>query len=50
MLTKKRELGKSGLMVSALGMGCIGFNQGYPPFPSKEEQRTNCRPYNDMAE
>lgn len=37
MLTKKRELGKSGLVVSALGMGCMGFNQGYPPFPSKED-------------
>lgn len=37
MLTKKRFLGKSGLEVSAIGMGCMGFNQGYPPFPSKED-------------
>ncbi len=32
-----RELGKSGLKVSAIGMGCMGFNQAYPPFPTKEE-------------
>lgn len=34
---KYRLLGNSGLEVSAIGMGCMGFNQAYPPFPSKED-------------
>lgn len=37
MLKEKRLLGKSGLEVSAIGMGCMGFSQAFPPFPSKEE-------------
>lgn len=37
MITQKRTLGKNRLEVSAIGMGCMGFNQGYPPFPTKEE-------------
>ena len=34
---KKRELGKSGLEVSSIGLGCMGFTQSYPPYPDKKE-------------
>ena len=34
---KKRKLGKSGLEVSALGLGCMGMNFSYAPFPDKQE-------------
>lgn len=32
---KTRTLGKSGLEVSALGYGCMGVTQSYPPFLPK---------------
>jgi aryl-alcohol dehydrogenase-like predicted oxidoreductase len=34
---QKRKLGNSGLEVSALGLGCMGMNFSYAPFPDKQE-------------
>jgi aryl-alcohol dehydrogenase-like predicted oxidoreductase len=34
---QKRKLGQSGLEVSAIGMGCMGFSHGYGATPSEEE-------------
>ena len=34
---KKRELGKSGLEVSALGLGCMSMTSAYGPAADKSE-------------
>jgi aryl-alcohol dehydrogenase-like predicted oxidoreductase len=40
---KKRKLGKSGLEVSALGLGCMGMSHSYGPPKDKQEMTTLLR-------
>jgi len=46
---QKRALGKSGLEVSALGLGCMGMSFSYAPFPPRDEMVTFIRKAVEMA-
>lgn len=35
MTMNKRKLGRQGLTVSEVGLGCMGFTQSYPPYPDR---------------
>ena len=45
----KRQLGNSGLEVSAIGLGCMGMSHGYKPFPDKQEMVGLLRSAVDMG-
>lgn len=36
-MLKQRKLGSNGPVVSALGLGCMGLNFGYAPFPERKD-------------
>src|ERR1044071_8691339 len=40
---QKRKLGKSGMQVSALGLGCMGMSFGYGPPKDKQEMTSVLR-------
>lgn len=46
---KKRVLGKD-LEVSAVGLGCMGLSQSYPPFPDKKESAAFLRRAVEMGQ
>ena len=46
---KKRKLGKSGLEVSALGLGCMGMSFGYGPAGEKNQMISVIRAAVDLG-
>lgn len=49
MKLQKRKLGNSDLEVSALGLGCMGMNFSFPPFPEKKEMISMIRKAVEMG-
>lgn len=46
---KTRTLGKGGLQVSAVGLGCMGFTQSYPPYPDRKDAIETIRKAVDLG-
>ena len=46
---KTRILGKDGLKVSAVGLGCMGFTQSYPPYPDRKDAIETIRKAVDLG-
>jgi hypothetical protein len=46
-IVKKRELGKGGLEVSALGLGCMSMTSAYGPASDKSEMIQSIRSAHD---
>ena len=46
---KTRKLGKNGPTVSAVGLGCMGFTQSYPPYPNREDAICTIRESVDLG-
>lgn len=46
---KTRILGKGGLQVSAVGLGCMGFTQSYPPYPDRKDAIETIRKAVDLG-
>ena len=45
---KTRFLGKDKLEVSAIGLGCMGFTQSYPPYPDRKDAINTIRKAVDL--
>lgn len=46
---KTGTLGKGGLTVSAVGLGCMGFTQSYPPYPDRKDAIETIRRVVDLG-
>ena len=46
---KTRTLGKDGVEVSAIGLGCMGFTQSYPPYPDRKDAINTIRKAVDLG-
>ena len=46
---KKRKLGSGSLEVSAIGLGCMGFTQSYPPYPDRNDAVRTIREAVDLG-
>ena len=46
---KTRILGKDGLKVSAVGLGCMEFTQSYPPYPDRKDAIETIRKAVDLG-
>ena len=47
---RHRVLGSGNLEVSAIGLGCMGMSQSYPPFPEKSEMMRFIRESVELGE